>query len=88
MTDEYLTINGQRYVKIETLHKCQTKLSDIQADHWIQIRRMEKLRELMFEQDRQIAYSKRAINVVEGRKKERPVMDILLPKQPEQDKIR
>ena len=88
MTDDYLTINGQRYVKIEMLHKCQTELSDIQADHWIQVRRMEKLRELMFEQDRQIAYSKRAINVVESRKKERPVMDILLPKQPEEDKAR
>ena len=88
MTDDYLTINGQRYVKIEALHRCQTELSDIQADHWIQVRRMEKLRELMFEQDRQIAYSKRAINVVESRKKERPVMGILLPKQPEQDKTR
>ena len=84
---EYITINGQRYVKIEALHRCQTELSDIQADHWILTRRMEKLRELMFEQDRQIAYSKRAINVV-NRKKETPVMDILLPKQPEEDKTR
>ena len=88
MNGKYLTINGQRYVKIEVLNRCQAELSDVQAEHWILTRRMEKLRELMFEQDRQIAYSKRAINVVEGRKKERPVMDILLPKQPEEDKTR
>ena len=88
MNGKYLTINGQRYVKIEELNRCQAQLSDVQTDHWILTRRMEKLRELMFEQDRQIAYSKRAINVVEGRKKERPVMDILLPKQPEEDKAR
>ena len=87
MNGKYLTINGQRYVKIEALNRCQAQLSDVQAEHWILTRRMEKLRELMFEQDRQIAYSKRAINVV-NRKKETPVMDILLPKQPEEDKTR